>query len=207
LLLVMWFALASWSPFSRWLAARFGAGVAEGDRWLGQRALLTSFVGVALALSLNILLGTLIFEPRPFISHPTAVHKLIAHPADASFPSDHEAVSMAIALALVVYALWLLARIARERAEVSQYRNANLTPTEAGSLRRAAPALVAATLAVVFAVVIGFSRVFVGVHYPVDIVGGAVCGAVGVGLAFALIPLTQRIFQPIVRLAMALRLA
>lgn len=207
LLLVVWFALAKWSPFSRWLAARFGAGVAEGDRWLGQRALLTSFVGVGLALSLNILLGALIFEPRPFISHPTVVHKLIAHPADASFPSDHEAVSMAIALALAIYVFWLLASIARERSGASHYRNANLTPSGAGRLGRAAPALVAATLAVAFAVVIGFSRVFVGVHYPADIVGGAVCGAVGDGVAFALIPLTQRLFQPIVRLATTLRLA
>ncbi len=207
LLLLAWFALARWSPYSRWLTTRFGAQVAERDRWLGQRALLTSFIGVGLALALNILLGALIFEPRPFISHPTLVHKLIAHAADASFPSDHEAVSMAIALALTVYFIWLLMRFARERADGGQRRNANLEPPRSAWLGRMAPALVFAALALIFCVYIGFARVFVGVHYPVDIAGGAVCGAVGDALAFGLLPLAQRIYQPIVRLAGTLRLA
>ena len=207
LLLIGWFALASWSPVMRWLAARFGAGAAERDRWLGQRALLTSFVGVALALALNLLLGAAIFEPRPFVSHPSVVHKLIAHPADASFPSDHEAVSMAIALALVVYSLWLLRRILRERAGAGQRRNANLEAPRSALLRRLALPLTLATLAVIFALFIGFARIFVGVHYPVDIAGGAICGLIGDGLAFGLLPLTQRIFAPVVKLAGSLRLA
>lgn len=207
LLLLMWLVLARWSPYSRWLAARFGDGVAQDDRWLGQRALLTSFVGAGLALAITILLGALVYEPRPFISHPATTHKLIAHPADASFPSDHETVAMALALALVVYLAWLLVRFARERAGAGQRVNANLAPRRAARLGRMAPALVAAALALLIAVVIGFSRVFVGVHYPLDIVGGAVSGAVGDALAFGLIPLTQRVFRPIVRLATALRLA
>ncbi len=207
LLLLVWFTLARWSPYSRWLTARFGATEAERDRWLGQRALLTSFVGVVLALALNILLGALIFEPRPFISHPGVVHQLVAHAADASFPSDHEAVSMAIALALIFYLGWLLIHFVRERSGAGQRRNANLEPGRAVWLGRIAPALIAATLALVFAVVIGFARVYVGVHYPVDIAGGAICAAVGDALAFALIPLTQRVYQPVVRLAGALRLA
>lgn len=198
-LLLVWFALARWSPYARWLTARYGAEVAERDRWLGQCALLTAFVGVVLALSLNILLGTLIFEPRPFISHPSVVHKLIAHPADASFPSDHEAVSMAIALALTFYVGWLLIRFARERAGASARGRSRLG--------RLAPALVGALVALVFAVTIGFSRVFVGVHYPVDIAGGAICGAIGDALAFGLMPLTQWLFRPIVRAASTLRLA
>ncbi len=193
LLLLVWFALARWSPWARSLAARFGARTVESDRWLGQRALLTGVVGVGLALALNILLGALIFEPRPFISHPTIVHKLIAHPADASFPSDHEAVAMAIALALTFYVVWLLRQASRDRA--------------GGGLRRAAPMLVVALVALGCAAMIGFARVFVGVHYPVDIAGGAICGAIGDALAFGLLPLTQSVFRPIVRLATNLRLA
>lgn len=206
ILLLVWFALARWSPYSRWLAARFGAGAAERDRWLGQRALLTSFIGVGLALAINILIGAAIVEPRPFISHPSVVHQLIAHAADSAFPSDHETVAMAIALALACYAGWLLIHLRRERGE-RQHRNANLEPGSAAQWGRLAPALLAATLALVFAVLIGFARVYVGVHYPMDIVGGAVCGAVGDALAFALIPLAQVVFQPIVRVAGALRLA
>ncbi|HEX2349074.1 MAG TPA: phosphatase PAP2 family protein [Ktedonobacterales bacterium] len=192
-LLLVWFVLARWSPFSRWLARRVGAGEAERDRWLGQRALLSAVVGVGLALCLNILLGALIFEPRPFISHPSLAHKLIAHAADASFPSDHEAVAMSIALTLVFYVIWLLGRFSRERA--------------GARLGRVAPALLGALLAVAMAVLIGFARVYVGVHYPIDIVGGAVCAAVGVALAFGLLPLTGRIFQPVVQLAAAVGLA
>lgn len=192
-LLLVWFALARWSPFSRWLAKRLGASEAERERWLGQRALLSAVVGVVLALCLNILLGALIFEPRPFISHPGVVHKLIAHAADASFPSDHEAVAMSIALTLVFYVIWLLGRFSRERADAR--------------LGRVAPALLGALVAVAMAVFIGFARVYVGVHYPVDIVGGAICAVVGVALAFGLLPLTGRIFQPFVRLAATLRLA
>ena len=206
MLLLVWFALARWSPFSRWLTKRLGAGQAERERWLGQRALLSAVVGVSLALCLNILLGALIFEPRPFISHPGVVHKLIAHAADASFPSDHEAVAMAVALTLVFYAIWLVGRFVRERAG-SQRRSANTQPTSAARLGRVTPALLGALLAVAMAAFIGFARVYVGVHYPVDIVGGAVCAAVGDALAFGLLPLTQRIFQPIVRVATALRLA
>lgn len=205
--LLVWLALARWSPYTRWLTAHFGAQVAERDRWLGQRALLSSFVGVGLALCFTILLGALIFEPRPFVSNPGATHKLIAHPADASFPSDHEAVSMAIALTLTIYAVWLLIRFARERSGAGQRRNANLEPSRMAWLGRLAPALVGAALALTFAVYIGFARVFVGVHYPVDIAGGAVCGAVGDALAFGLMPLAQRAYQPIVKLAGALRLA
>ncbi|HEX8997186.1 MAG TPA: phosphatase PAP2 family protein [Ktedonobacterales bacterium] len=205
-LLLMWLLLARWSPYSRWLAARFGESVAQGDRWLGQRALLTSFIGAGLALAMTILLGTLVYEPRPFVSHPALAHKLVAHPADASFPSDHETVAMALTLALVVYLLWLLVRVVRERGNTQQ-RNANLEPRRAAWLGRVAPALIAAILALLIAVVIGFSRVFVGVHYPLDIVGGALSGAAGDALAFGLIPLTQRVFRPIVRVAGALRLA
>src|SRR5512146_1375903 len=187
-LLLIWLILARWSPFSRWLALRLGASAAQRERWLGQRALLSAVVGVALALCLNILLGALIFEPRPFISHPGVAHELIAHAADASFPSDHEAV--AIALTLTIYALWLLRRLRRERSGKSADAR----------LGRAAPALVGALLALALAAFIGFARVFVGVHYPIDIVGGAVCAAVGVGLAFGLLPLTERVFQPVVRM-------
>ena len=35
------------------------------------------------------------------------------------------------------------------------------------------------------ACIIGFSRIFVGVHYPADILGGLVTASVGVGLVFA----------------------
>lgn len=55
--------------------------------------------GVALATNQVISMGWA--RPRPFISHPGAVHVLLAHPADASFPSDHAAAAFAIAVCLL----------------------------------------------------------------------------------------------------------
>lgn len=208
LLALVWLLLARWSPFARWLARRSDAATAESDRWLGQRALLAGALGAGLSLAITLLLGALVFEPRPFVSHPAAVHKLIAHPADASFPSDHETVAMALALALAFYAIWLIGRIVRERIRSgSQRRNANLDSRRAPWLGRIAPALLAALVALAIAVTIGFARIYVGVHYPVDIAGGALSGLVGDLLAFALMPLAQRLYRPLVRLAGWLRLA
>ena len=73
----------------------------------GHTTLLLAVIGGVIALGINILVGNLLFEPRPFVSYPTLVHKLIAHAADASFPSDHAAVSFAIATVLIAAALQL----------------------------------------------------------------------------------------------------
>ena len=43
-----------------------------------------------------------------------------------------------------------------------------------------------------FAAVIGYSRIYVGVHYPLDVLGGAVFGMVSGGLIFALYQLIQQ---------------
>jgi undecaprenyl-diphosphatase len=59
-------------------------------------ALLAS--GVALAA--NQLISQLWSRPRPFAAHPGAVHMLLSHPGDASFPSDHVAAAVAISVVL-----------------------------------------------------------------------------------------------------------
>ena len=103
LALLFWFALARWSPLIR------DRSQADAAAMIGHITLVLTAVAVVLALGLNILLGHLIFEPRPFVSHPSLVHRLIPHAADASFPSDHTAVAFAIATVLVAAGL-LLAR-------------------------------------------------------------------------------------------------
>ncbi len=40
-------------------------------------------------------------RPRPFVAHPHDVHVLLAHAADPSFPSDHSAPAVAIAVVLL----------------------------------------------------------------------------------------------------------
>jgi undecaprenyl-diphosphatase len=139
------------------------------------RALFVWSIGACvLAVAFNLGIERLIFEPRPFVTH--AVHLLIAHPADDSFPSDHAAVSFAIA-GMFLFTLPSLAMSAwKQRVALRQAQGWHtlLLP------------LVLMGLAVLVACSIGIARVFVGVHYPGDILGGALGGIAAAGIVIAL---------------------
>jgi undecaprenyl-diphosphatase len=133
-----------------------------------------SIAAGVLAVAFNLGLEHLVFEPRPFVTH--AVHVLIAHPADDSFPSDHAAVSFAVAAMLLFTLPALLARAWKQRVVLGGWQGwrSFLLP------------LVLMGLAILVACSIGIARVFVGVHYPGDILGGALSGIVAAGLVTAL---------------------
>jgi undecaprenyl-diphosphatase len=171
LLLVLWFALAHWSPLIQ------RNDQTDDARLEGHVTLLAVVLGAAIALGVNILVGNLLFEPRPFVSHPAIVHKLIPYTADASFPSDHLAISFAI-----VTVLFALAAALSQRGV-------------AGGL-----AIFVTLLALLAAVAIGFARVYVGVHYPGDILGGALCGVVGGLVALALRRVLRPLLTPVIDL-------
>jgi len=107
-------------------------------------------VTVALALGMHLLICNGLLKPLIGRIRPcdvnTAVQLLIAHPADASFPSGHASASFAAVSAM----------------KASGCR-----------LWRAA---------FVLAVLISFSRLYLYVHWPSDILGGAV---LGIALGFA----------------------
>jgi undecaprenyl-diphosphatase len=79
-------------------------------------------------------------RPRPFIAHPHTVHVLVSRSTDSSFPSDHAAASIAIAVAVLLL-----------------HRRLGLV-----------------VLAV--ALLVCYSRVYVGAHYPGDVLAGAAIG-------------------------------
>jgi undecaprenyl-diphosphatase len=79
-------------------------------------------------------------RPRPFVSHPDAIHLFISHPADSSFPSDHATAAFAIAVSILL-----------------RSRRAGL-------------------FALAMAIVLAVARVAVGVHYPSDVLVGALVG-------------------------------
>lgn len=199
---LVWLSVARWSPYLRWLRARFGEALSARARWIGQRIAISAALTVVIALSLNILIGTLVYEPRPFVSNPSAVHLLIVQARDAAFPSDHEAVAMSIALALTAGAFWLLWAALREPLKG---KAAGWSWGRAFSFT-AIPA-VFALVALASAALIGFARVYDGVHYPHDIVGGALSALVSVTVALTLLPLLDNLYRPIIRAAEALRLA
>lgn len=101
-------------------------------------------VNAALALGGALLtahfLGVFFYRARPFVDH--VVTLLIAHPPDASFPSDHLAV-----VGSLIVALWPV--LGRTR-----------------------------WWWIGLGVAIGLARLFVGVHYPTDILGGFMLGEV-----------------------------
>ena len=190
LLLALWCGLARWSPLAKNETAAgndMGKQGAGSVRVVAQQLALMTAVAVVVALVANQVAARLFPEQRPFITHPSQVlpHQLIAHPADQSFPSDHETVASAIAIMLVVLAVWLRAAF--------------------GRLRQLA--LLLAVLAVVCALYIGVARIYVGVHYPGDILGGGVCGAIGAAVAVWLRRFVAPLLSPIVGLAERLKLA
>lgn len=184
LILLLW-----WIPGVRSPAAR-------SERSTSREAVLWSVVAALLALGINVLLGALLYEPRPFVGHPQD-HQLIQHPADASFPSDHAAASFAIA-GVFLLRFWLACRTSPSATAIpsSTYKDNSqaLSGTARQALRWRTGLL--AGLAVLLAIAIGYARVYVGVHYPFDILGGAIVGL----LAAWFVLLARGVLRPVARL-------
>lgn len=199
LLLILWFSFSPLAPGPRAGNADVSSFVAQ-MRAQGQRFALLGCLGVVIAIALSYLLGVVIFEPRPFVSHASVVHKLISHPADTAFPSDHETVIAAVATVLILYLLTSVLPLRRLAAAKSPAAGAALS-------RTIALVTTLVILSLVAVAYIGVSRVYVGVHYPGDIIGGAASGALAGGVASALRPIAEPALSPLIRLAQRLRLA
>ena len=196
LLIFFWplLLLLVWGVPLSWRKRALRPGEAE---VLEERRAVVLWVAFAcvLAYAFNLLLEQFIFEPRPFVTH--TVHQLIAHPADASFPSDHSAWSFAV-FGMLLYALIAAVSAARRR----RLREGQRIPS--ASL---AVLVLLLLVAFVIACTIGVARVYVGIHYPGDILGGAINGLIA---ALLITLLRQWLRQPtyaVLRFAHRLRLA
>lgn len=198
LLVGFWFLFARYSPLLR--AMRLGRPGDIAHRRLAQQMALLGCGAVVLALAFNVILGHLLYEPRPFVSHPQADHLLVGHAADASFPSDHTAIAFAIAMTLVLYVFLVVAAWMPGKGKVT------LADRVRGLGPLTIPAIIAG-VALLAAIVIGFARVYVGVHYPGDIAGGAGCGFLAASILATLRPRLAAILNRVIELAERLRLA
>lgn len=79
-LIVVWFLVG-------WLRGQ------PGDR----QGAIAAGLAAAIGLLANQAVAQLWARPRPFVAHAGAVHPLVAHAADSSFPSDHATAAFAIA--------------------------------------------------------------------------------------------------------------
>jgi len=120
----------------------------------------------------------LYFRPRPFVDLP--VHLLFYRPTDPSIPSNPAAVGFAFATAV-----WLFSR------------------DESGRRANRGVAAWLFLLATLFAL----SRVIAGVHYPSDILAGALVGACSALVVKQLRFLVQPFIDVVIRLGQRLYLA
>jgi len=155
-------------------------------------AILWIAVACPLAYAFNLLIEQFIYEPRPFVSHH--VHLLVQHAADGSFPSDHTAWSFAV---VGMLAFSLLPWFAHTKRPV--------TSTAPSAIHKTS--LILLLIGLLVACTIGIARIFAGVHYPDDIVGGAFDGLLASFIVTLVRNWIQRPAQVIIGLAERLRLA
>ena len=117
------------------------------------------------SMYINVLIKGIIGLPRPYETYPKTVIKPLATDTGYSFPSGH-AQSSTTFYAYIAYLL-----------RNNKYKNLII-------------------LAVVLIIgVVALSRVYLGVHYPSDVIGGIIVGLIVIGLFLWLEPKIESFFQ------------
>jgi undecaprenyl-diphosphatase len=188
------FLLLVWGRPLHWRKRTLQPGEVE---MIQKRRAVVVWVGVAcvLAYLLNLLLEHMIFEPRPFVNH--SIHLLLKHPADASFPSDHTAWSFAVVGMLLFLPLPLL---------VSQWRKQDQGWQQQRFSVHMVPLFLVGA-AMVITSTIGLARIYAGLHYPADILGGAVDGLIAALIATVLYSWLPQPTNAVLRFAQTLHVA
>ncbi|GAA4860409.1 phosphatase PAP2 family protein [Kitasatospora terrestris] len=135
-----------------WLRAR-----RRPDAPVAVAGLLWAPLAVALAELANLPISRIVDRPRPFVDHPELVVLVEGKEGTLSFVSDHSAMSMGIAVALL------------------------LVDRRIG--------LVAGALALLQ----GLCRMYLGVHYPTDVLGGY---ALATAVVLLLAPIAMAVLVP-----------
>lgn len=136
----------------------------------------TRSIGIMTAMSLaieailnNVILKNLVARTRPYEAIEGLVN-IIEKQKDFSFPSGHTGSTFAVSGVILVIALFGMPIIAKE-----------------GNLIREKSSLAMRIIAVIFiiySVLLGFSRLYVGVHYPTDVLAGLALGLITSAIAY-----------------------
>ena len=113
------------------------------------------------ALLNNVLLKNLIARTRPYDEIEGLIN-LVGRQSDYSFPSGHTGAAFAVAGAMLVVALFGLPMIEKT-----------------GEFKREDPSLsfkLISVILIMYATLLAFSRMYVGVHYPTDVLCGLLLG-------------------------------
>lgn len=122
---------------------------------IGAAALLMTFIIT------NLCLKPLIARVRPY-EVIEGLERIIEKQSDRSFPSGHTANSMAVGVSL-----WIISRNFDKLGDKKLY-----FPKAAG------------WFVWILSILIGLSRLYVGVHYPTDVLGGAIVAIVDAVMVF-----------------------
>ena len=146
----------------------------------------TRRLGIICALSLaltfiscNLILKPLVDRVRPWITFQM-VNALLPPPEDASFPSGHSANSMGFAWGMFIATMPARTASGRsyETVRCLGWKGEGLPPRTMHKWSIAA---------VVLAVLIGVSRLYLGMHYPSDVVCGLLLGMIAATIAYKII--------------------
>ena len=128
----------------------------------------TRRIGVIAAISIaieallnNVIIKNAVARTRPYEAINGLVN-IIEKQKDYSFPSGHTGSAFAVMGAILLVALLGLPVIAKTG--------------KLSSSKMSLTFKLCAVLAIVYAALLGFSRLYVGVHYPTDVIGGIILG-------------------------------
>ena len=124
-------------------------------------AFLTAVALLMTFITTNLILKPLVARIRPYEVIDTLTI-LISKPSDFSFPSGHTANSMAVGISL-----WLIGLQTRKKPESTLY-----FPNSAG------------WFFLILSILISISRLYLGVHYPTDVIAGALIAALMSSICF-----------------------
>ena len=131
----------------------------------------TRRIGVIAAISIaieallnNVIIKNAVARTRPYEAIDGLVN-IIEKQKDYSFPSGHTGSAFAVMGAILLIALLGLPVIAKTG--------------KLSSSKMSLTFKLCAVLAIIYAALLGFSRLYVGVHYPTDVIAAVVIGLLG----------------------------